>query len=398
MSVRSAIAPTATKSEVELETELVRLALRAAEHHPILKAVYAGPLEWLEEAQADPGVPEDLITKARDLASRADKAGQSYVAGQARSVAVQLEVHLGRTLPYDQMVSQLLGVDLEVPPPDEVGALRDEIEELASGLEPSASKNAVRQWESKRLVSDEVKWDIALATYLKGRRYVFEGEFPLEIHESMEIIRISDDIWSVNLSWYPPRRMSFQVNVSTPRTPETVAFEVAHNIYPGDYLHLAVLHQHAYQRQGHVAASIKLKNAPESVISEGIEEVAYLRLLPDPTPDQLLASKLEWLRRIASFAAGLSLGVDGRAEAEVLETMARDGFMDPARAEMQLKLVKHPLWGPYQYTYLLGRKLVQEGERRAAARNAQKAFLEYLYSGLHTPQTFLPGLEQILAN
>jgi hypothetical protein len=70
--------------------------------------------------------------------------------------------------------------------------------------------------------------------------------------------------------------------------------------------------------------------------------------------------------------------------------------MDPARSQFQLRLVKHPLWGPYQYTYLLGRKLVEEGERRAAARGAQETYLEYLYSGLHTPQTFLPGLDQLL--
>ena len=381
-----------------LETELVRLALRAAEHHPILKAVYAGPPEWLEEAQRDPGLSEDLVRQAHDLASKAEQSGQGYVAGQARSVAVQLEVQAGRTLPYDQMVAELLGVRLQVPQPDEVGALRAEVEELARRLQPSASTDAVRQWESKRMVTGEAKWDAAMATYVEGRRYAFGGEFPLEIHESMDLIRISDDLWSVNLTWYPPRRMTFQVNVATPRTPETTAFEVAHNIYPGDYLHLAVLHQHAYQRLGHVAAAIKLKNAPESVISEGIEEVAYLRLHPNPNSDQLLASKLEWLRRIATFGAALSLQVDGVGEHEVLAAMAREGFMDQARAEQQLRLVKHPLWGPYQYTYLLGRQLVEEGERLAADRGAQAAYLEYLYSGLHTPQSFLPGLDRLLAN
>ena len=398
MSVRSAQVPAATNTEIELETELVRIALRASEHHPILKAVYAGPPEWLEEAQRDPGAPADLIRQAHELASRAERAGHGYVAGQARSVAVQLEVHMGRTLPYDQMVGALLGVQLEVPQPDEVGALRAEVEELAARLEPSASSDPVRQWESRRLLSGEAKWDAAIETYITGRRYVFGGEFPLEVHESMDLIRISDDLWSVNLTWYPPRRMTFQVNVAAPRTAETTAFEVAHNIYPGDYLHLAVLHQHAYQRHGHVAASIKLKNAPESVISEGIEEVAYLRLHPDPSAGQLLATKLEWLRRMATFAAALSLQVDGRDEREVLDAMAHEGFMDPARAVQQLRLVKHPLWGPYQYTYLLGRKLVQEGERLAEGRGAQTAYLEYLYSGLHTPQTFLPGLEQLLAN
>jgi hypothetical protein len=69
--------------------------------------------------------------------------------------------------------------------------------------------------------------------------------------------------------------------------------------------------------------------------------------------------------------------------------------MDRARAAFQLRLVKHPLWGPYQYTYLLGRKLVQEADRRAAAGN-QNAYLAYLYGGLHTPQSFVSGLDQIL--
>ena len=86
----------------------------------------------------------------------------------------------------------------------------------------------------------------------------------------------------------------------------------------------------------------------------------------------------------------------GAVSPEVASAMAAGGFMDPARAEFQLRLVKHPLWGPYQYTYLLGRKLVEEGDRRARARGAEKAYLEYLYSGLHTPQSFLPGLDQLL--
>jgi hypothetical protein len=143
-----------------------------------------------------------------------------------------------------------------------------------------------------------------------------------------------------------------------------------------------------------VAASIKLKNAPESVISEGIEETALLRLFREPTADQQLACKLEWLRRMATFEGALALQVEGRGESEVLETMARQGFMDGARAAFQLRLIKHPLWGPYQYTYLLGRKLVEEADRRVAGGD-QAAYLDYLYSGLHTPQTFLRDLDQI---
>jgi hypothetical protein len=397
LSSRTAGTAVADKSDVALETDLVRLGLRASEHHPILKAVYAGPPEWLEEARRDPGRPQDLTDEARELARRAEHSGNDYVAGQSRSIATQLEVHQGRILAYDQMVAELLGVELQLPGPDEVDALRAEVLELAATLE-TASGEPVGAWESGRLISGEAKWDAAVETYAEGRRYAFGQRFPLSITENLELIRITEELWSVNLSWYPPSRMTFEVNVGTPRTPEATAFEVAHNIYPGDYLHLAVLQQHTYGRGGHVAASIKLKNAPESVISEGIEETAFLRLHPEPTPDQLLACKLEWLRRMATFGGAIALGVEGRAEVEVLETMAAAGFMDPARAEFQLRLIKHPLWGPYQYTYLLGRRLVEEGDRRARARGAEKAYLEYLYSGLHTPQSFLPGLDQLLAS
>ena len=381
---------TRTASEhATVEADFVRLALRAAELHPILKAVYMGPPEWLEEARREPGEPARLLEEAHELAARAESAGDAYVAGQSRSVAVQLEVRDGRTLRYDQMVEALLGVRVEPLDREEMARLGEEVVELADGDVPG--------WEASRVVTGEEKWDAAMEMYVAGRRYAFGGDFPLAIEENLELIRISDELWSVNLSWYPTRRMTFEVNVSTPRTPATVGFEVAHNIYPGDYLHLAVLQQHTYAKRGHVAASIKLKNAPESVVSEGIEETALLRLVGEPSRDLLLATKLEWLRRLATFEGAIALQVEGRREDEVLATMAHDGFMDAARAAFQLRLIQHPLWGPYQYTYILGRKLVEEADRRAGDGH-RDAYLDYLYSGLHTPQTFLAGLEKIIGS
>jgi hypothetical protein len=286
-------------------------------------------------------------------------------------------------MPYDEMVAALLGTELEPVDVDEHARLRDQVVELAGG--------DVERWERERLVRGEAKWDFAMAAYAAGRRYAFGGAFPIAVDENLEVIRSTQELWSVNLSWYPPQRMTFEVNVATPRTPAAVTFEVAHNIYPGDYLHLAVLQQHTYAKQGHIAASIKLKNAPESVVSEGIEETALFRMRPDASPDEVLATKLEWLRRIATFEASLALQVEGRGEEEVVAKMSRDGFLDPARAAFQMRIIKHPLWGPYQYTYILGRKLVEEADRRATGADPE-AYLGYLYGGLHTPHTFLRDL------
>jgi hypothetical protein len=380
----------------QLGEEFVRLALRAAEHHPILKAVYLGPLEWLEDARRDKGEIRKLIDSGHSLAQRARAAGDAYIAGESHSIATQLEVLSGRSVPYDALVGELLGVKFSPPAPSDVRALRDEVLELAGEVAGHSGPDAVLEWEHRAGLTGEAKWDAAQEAYRLGRKYAFGGTFPLELTEAIDVIRVTDELWSVNLSWYPPTRMTFEVNVATPRTAATTAFEVAHNIYPGDYLHLAALTQHTYARRGHVAASIKLKNAPENVIAEGIEDTAYLRLFAAPTAEQLLATRLEWLRRAASIKGALASRGEGASDDATVKAMMAEGFMDEGRARFQLRHIKHPLWGTYQYSYWIGRQLVQEADERARKVGIEREYIEYLYTGLHVPDTFLAGLDRIL--
>lgn len=376
--------------------EFVRLALRAAEHHPILKAVYLGPIEWLEDARRDRGDVATLTASAHELAERAKAHDDQYVAGESHSIAIQLEVLAGRSIPYDVLVGELLGVPFAPPGPDEVASLRAEVLELAAEVTGVRGPEAVQEWERRGSLTGEAKWDAAQDAYRLGRKYAFGGSFPLAITEGLDIIRASDELWSVNLTWYPPARLTFEVNVATPRTAATTAFEVAHNIYPGDYLHLAALTQLTYGRDGRLAASIKLKNAPENVIAEGIEDTAYERLVTEPSAEQRLACRLEWLRRAASINGALACRLEGAADDVTVKGMMAEGFMDEGRARFQLRHIKHPLWGTYQFSYWAGRKLVQSGEARARKAGREREFLEYLYTGLHVPDTFLAGLDSVL--
>ena len=376
--------------------EFIKLALRAAEHHPILKAVYLGPQEWLDDARRDRGDIASLAASAHELAERAKSKGDHYVAGECRAIATQLEVLSGRSVPYDELVGELLGVRFVPPSRDDVASLRAEVLELASKLTGNHGPEAVQDWERLNSVTGEAKWDAALDAYRLGRRFAFGGTFPLEITEGVDLIRVTDELWSVNLSWYPPTRLTFEVNVATPRTAATTAFEVAHNIYPGDYLHVAALTQLTYGRHGQLPASIKLKNAPENVIAEGIEETAYMRLLDEPSLEQLLACRLEWLRRAASINGALACRLEGASNDATVKAMMAEGFMDEGRARFQLRHIQHPLWGTYQFSYWAGRKLVETGEDRARKAGREREFLEYLYTALHVPDTFLTGLDRIL--
>jgi len=371
-----------------LGAELVMIALAAWPQLPNLVADYLGPREWLTESRATDARLDDLRRRALALADLADRGGDAYVAAQARAIAIQIDVNEdpGR-FGYIDLVEQLFACHFVPPDADEVKALADEVAGLARQLGGSGDDPA-GAWESARLISGEAKWDVALEAYQAGRRYVRE-RFPVPFTEALEISRTDEPVASVHLLWLEPDRMDFEVNVAVPRTPQAVTFEVAHNIYPGDYLHMAILTQRTYAIDGRVAACIKLKNAPENVIAEGIEDVAPFRLFVEPAPEQRLAWKLEWLRRAAALMAAVERRGAGKSRSEVAAGLRRTGHMTPERVELELDRIDHPLWGTYVYTYWLGRHLVEEADRRAGRSATGAEHLGWLYGGLHLPETFL---------
>jgi hypothetical protein len=380
-------------NDVVLGEELVRIALGAAQHQPVLVWAYFGPPAWLDEARARAEDVDSLLARAERLRGDAEKQGDAFVAAQADAIAGQLEVMLGATPSYVDHARRLLGIGDPRPPEDAVEALRNDVLELARDV--VGGHSPVERWENERGVTGEAKWDAAVETYVEGRRWVREN-FPLPIVENLELGRDSDYHSSVHMNWKSGSTMRLGVNVDTPRTRATTRFEVAHNSYPGDYLRIAALSQHAYAVEGRVPACVKLKNAPESTISEGIEDVAYLRLLANPGPEDLLATKLEWLRRGVAVTAAIMVRDEHASTSSVADYCARQGFMGEARIANELRLIDHPVWGIYRASYWPGRELVAEADRRAARAGKTRDYLQFLFTELHTPADLLAGVDRLL--
>jgi hypothetical protein len=379
-----------------LGAELVMIALEAWPRLPNLVSDYLGPREWLLRARAEPADLGDLLKRTNALAGLAQRGGDAYVAVQARAIATQIEVHADPArFGYLELVERLLSSSFVPPDPEEVVALGQEVMTLARQLGASGV-DPVLTWELSGLIHGEAKWDAALSAYLVGRRYALD-RFPLPFVEDLEIARTDAPLASLHLTWREPDRLVFEVNVAVPRTRGTITYEVAHNIYPGDYLHMAILTQRTYGQEGRAAACIKLKNAPENVIAEGIEEVAPFRLHPEHGPEEDLAWKLEWLRRAACLMAAVRLRGAGESRAEVLQQLQRAGHMAPERANQELDRIEHPLWGTYLYSYWLGRHLVEEADRRAGPAARGAPYLGWLYGALHVPDTFAAESARILA-
>ncbi len=378
-----------------LGAEMVMISLGAWPHLPNLVSDYLGPREWLIESR-EPKTLSELHRRAVALGRLASRGGDEYVAAQARAIATQIEVFEKPTrYGYLELVERLFACTFVPPDPEEVVALADEVKLLARNL-GADREDPVRSWEAAGLIRGEEKWDAAMAAYQEGRRYALE-RFPVPFVEDLEIRRTTQHLASLHLTWREPDRLVFEVNLGVPRRRATVDYEVAHNIYPGDYLHMAVLTQRTYMEEGRVAACIKLKNAPENVIAEGIEDVAPFRLRPRPSPEEELAWKLEWLRRAAALMAAVALRGAGEPRSEVLGELQRDGHMSGERAAQELDRIEHPLWGTYVYTYWLGRHLVEAADRAAGPEATGEAYLAWLYGGLHLPETFLAGIPHPLA-
>ena len=371
-----------------LGAEMVKVCLAAWPHLPNLVSDYLGPSEWLRDSRVESIPLESLLPRAQALAVAADRQGDGYIRAQARAIVTQIEIEAEpRRYGYVELVERLLACRFAAPDADELSAMAREVDDLAANL-GFTGPAAVMRWEETALVRDEAKWDCAIEAYREGRRYALD-RFPVPFEERLDIARTQDPITSLHLTWRDPDRLAFEVNVAVPRTPATVRYEVAHNIYPGDYLHMAVLTQHTYAQGGRVAASIKLKNAPENVIAEGIEEVAPIRLDPRPEPESLLAWKLEWLRRGACLTGAILRRQESQPRSAVIDHLRRTGHMSEARAGQELDRIEHPLWGTYQYTYWLGRHLVEEADRLAGESASGPDYLAWLYGGLHVPNDFL---------
>ena len=371
-----------------LGTELVKISLAAWLHLPNLVSDYLGPAEWLRHSRSDPHPLAQLLPRVRKLAVGAEREGDAYVAIQSRAIEAQIEVDAEpRRYGYVELVQRLLACRFEPPDPDELDALARDVDQLAAAL-GFAGANAIERWEEHSLVRGEAKWDVAFSAYRAGRRYAIE-QFPVAFQERLDIGRTDDPITSLHLTWREPDRLVFEVNVQVPRTPATTRYEVAHNIYPGDYLHMAVLTQRTYGDDGRVAACIKLKNAPENVIAEGIEEVAPFRLNPEPDGEDRLAGKLEWLRRGACLTGAVLRRERSEPRQAVSDHLRRMGRMSAERANQELDRIEHPLWGTYQYSYWLGRHLVEKADAIAGPANTSASYLAWLYGSLHVPETFL---------
>ncbi len=376
----------------QLDRQYLELVFRASRHLPVLISGIAPPLQELRSrVDAEPPTPtarlrDDGVALVEACRASDDDAAR-FIAEEVGAITTQLEVAEGAELPYADLCTRLLGLSVAPVPEASLQRLRADALARAADVLGRGSAGAIRTWEESGLQGDPKVQ--AVADLLDDHRTRCRERFPLSPLMGIEVTKTDDPVVSLG-AWYYGRAASvLEVNPALARQLATLVFEVAHNALPGDLFHLAAMEERWLEGEGLLIGGIKVKNTPDNVISEGLEDLAAAFLLDDDPPaDVALVLVLEELRRSVAVNAALALRHDGRPDAEVRELLADVGLMSEGRVDQTMGLIRHQLWGTYVYTYVGGRNLVAPAWRVARSAGREAEFFTMLFTDLLTPQIF----------
>lgn len=364
-----------------LSTQYVTLAFGLAAHIDGAIDGYYGPESLRPAADAPKPDPATLVQQADALLAAIEDADLTpsrldYLTAQARGMATMAAKLAGESIAYEDEVRQYFDIEPERTPDsvydEALAALDDALPGKGSGtLAERATAYRKRfevpvdaAWEIVGTIVDEVRRRTAAFVTLPG-------------DEAVELSFVTDKPWS-GYNWYlGGNRSLIEINTDLPVKANALLDLMAHEGYPGHHTEHALKEQRLYREQGFGEHAILLINTPECVISEGIATLAAsvifvpgeaeqwqaehvfapLGITTDPERDRQIAAAQRVFRSV-SANAGLMLHQDGADAEEVVAYLVKYTLATEAEARHRFRFVSDPLWGPYVFTYHVGRDLL----------------------------------------
>ena len=363
---------------VEPALRYVELGLRLGRHVDGLVDAYFGPAEIAERVDAeDLRPPERLVDDAAALRRELEEADdldarrRAWLDDQLLGVETFAGRLAGEPLAYADEVERCFGVRPRRTPDDVFAAALERLDAALPGDGDLAARYAA--WRRSQIVPPETMLDVFSALRERFRAATAE-RFGLPPDEDVETELVRDEPWLAYNYYLGGRRSRIAVNVDLPIAASELVDLVAHEAYPGHHT------EHAWKEQllvdaGVVEESLVLVPAPQSMVSEGIAEIAW-ELVDAATRDDVTAvfaaagvpfdpeqvDAVEHARRPLRFVglnAALLLHEDGASEEEVVAYVERWSARPREYAQSSVRFILDPLWRAYAATYSLGGDLAR---------------------------------------
>jgi hypothetical protein len=348
----------------------LELCLRLRRHDEDFVDAYFGPTDLAQRIEAEPLVePEKLAAEARSLA----EADSPSVSAQARGLEILARKLAGEEIGYLEEVEGCYGLRPKRVPE---GRFEEAHRELDAIL-PSGGTLAERhtRWRESWVVPEH-KVAAVLQTLNDRLRERTKELIGLPEGESTELELVTGEHWTAYNYYLGGLKSRVAVNTDVPVNAVNVGILVAHELYPGHHTERAWKEQLLYVERGLLEESVVMYGTPQSVISEGIAELAIEMVVDDG--DAFVAEVLggrgieydaetaarvrkarEPLERVPNNAA-LLLHEDGASPEDAKAYVERWWLATETRAKQIVDFVLDPIGRAYITTYTDGYDLCRD--------------------------------------
>jgi hypothetical protein len=347
----------------------LRLGLQLGRHVEGLVDAYFGPPEPAAAIEAAPPVePRTLLADAETLL---DELEDGWLRDQVVGLRTYAGVLAGEARSYADEVEGCYGVRPEYTSEAVLLDAHAELDDLLPGSGTLAER--YERWRTSILVpADQVEGTVA-AVIEQARSWTRRlVDLPDGERVTLEIVR--DEPWMAFCYYLGDLESRISVNVDLPKSASELLHLTMHETYPGHHAERCAKEHVLVRGRGLLEETIVLVPTPQSLVSEGIAELAPAMLLEgdggpaiaevvkDAGIELDLAQALAVERayqpcRWAEVNAALMLHDEGVGEAETRAYLERWGLMDAKLSEHVLRFLGEPTARTYILTYAAGREL-----------------------------------------
>jgi hypothetical protein len=372
----------------EIARRYLLLGLRLERRVPGFVDSYVGPPELAEvvasEAPVAPRALHDEALQLQELAAElpadeaSDQRRRDWFLAQLRAISALARQAAGEELRYLDLVEQLFDVSVALIPEDRFAAARAALD----GLLPRGGslRERYRSWSDRLAVAPERVVPAMRASAARFRRAA-ERDLPVPRPESIEWGEVRDEPWGADARFQGNGVTRIRINLDLPHTVASIPYLASHEGYPGHHLEHITKEQTLVRRAGLGEATLRTINTPESLLAEGLADVAREVVMSDLE----LGAEMRLVARdaglddaaveLAAGAAGIGramlelLAATGNAaimryEQEVPLEQVRDYLLEttverPEMIDHLMRVLADPLGGTYPFTYYEGARVIR---------------------------------------
>jgi hypothetical protein len=347
----------------------LRLGLQLGRHVEGIVDAYYGPPELAVAVEAEPPLdPEELVSAAELLLDELD---DSWLRDQVVGVRTYAGLLAGESVSYAEEAEHCYGVRPTHTDETVFTTAHELLAELLPGMEPLAER--YKRWQdSIRVPTEQVERTVA--SVIEEARAWTRGLLELPAGEAVQLEIVRDKPWLAFCEYLGGLRSRISVNVDLPVSALELLVLTMHETYPGHHAERSSKEHLLARGRGLLEETLVLVPTPQSLVSEGIAELAPAMLLEGQhgsavaaiVQDAGVELDLEHALAIeralepcrwAEVNAALMLHGDGASDAEAQTYLERWALMSPELADHLIRFLREPTSRTYVINYSAGREL-----------------------------------------